>query len=185
MVSYAKSNATSAAAASDKHFQSALLYWKERFESIRKMNGPENPYQLAKELGEVMTENCTVVRYNDRLKKTVEKVRDLKERWSRCNVLDTGNMANRSLSFTNQLWNMFELGEVIAKSALLRDESRGAHYKPDFQLPEPKTRPASGRGVDGAVEGAPREVGEDHHGPPRRGRPADLLRAHPHAGAGS
>ena len=104
------------------------------------MAGAENPYQLAKELGEVMTEHCTVVRYNAGLTKALEKVRELKDRWSRCNVLDTGNMANRSLSFTNQLWNMFELGEVIAKSALLRDESRGAHYKPDFTLPEPKTR---------------------------------------------
>ncbi len=140
MVNYAKSNASSAAAASDKHFQSAQTYWKERFEGIRKMNGAENPYVLAKELGEVMTEHCTVVRYNAGLTKALEKVRELKDRWSRCNVLDTGNMANRSLSFTNQLWNMFELGEVIAKSALLRDESRGAHYKPDFTLPEPKTR---------------------------------------------
>ena len=87
-----------------------------------------------------MTENCTVVRYNDRLKKSVEKIREMKERWKNCNVLDTGNVANRAMSFTNQLWNMFELGEVITKSALLRDESRGAHYKPDFSLPEPKSK---------------------------------------------
>jgi succinate dehydrogenase / fumarate reductase flavoprotein subunit len=87
-----------------------------------------------------MTENCTVVRYNDRLKKSVEKIREMKERWKNCNVLDTGGVANRSLSFTNQLWNMLELGEVIATSALLRDESRGAHYKPEFSLPEPKSK---------------------------------------------
>lgn len=105
-----------------------------------KMSGTENPYGLAKELGDTMTENCTVVRYNDRLKKTIEKIRELKERWKNVNVLDTGNVANRALSYTNQLWNMFELGEVIATSALLRDESRGAHYKPDFSLPEPKTK---------------------------------------------
>ncbi|WP_370645437.1 succinate dehydrogenase flavoprotein subunit [Corallococcus sp. EGB] len=140
MVAFAKNQQTSAAAMPEKYFADAKKYWEDRFATIKKMNGPENPYQLAKELGEVMTENCTVVRYNDRLKKTIERVRDLKDRWSRVNVLDTGVVANRALSYTNQLWNMLELGEVIATSALLRDESRGAHYKPDFSLPEPKTK---------------------------------------------
>jgi succinate dehydrogenase / fumarate reductase flavoprotein subunit len=73
----------------------------------------------------------------------MEKVREMKERWAQCNVLDTSNNANRSLSYVNQLWNMLELGEVITYSALLRDESRGAHYKPDFSLPEPKTKDPS------------------------------------------
>jgi succinate dehydrogenase / fumarate reductase flavoprotein subunit len=139
MISYAKSSATSAAAA-DKHFESARKYWVERFEKIRKMDGKENPYQIGKELGDLMTENCTVVRYNDKLKATLNKLREFKERWSRCNVLDTSNNSNRSLSYVNQLWNMLELAHVIADCALRRDESRGAHYKPDCSLPEPKTK---------------------------------------------
>ncbi|MBZ4373110.1 succinate dehydrogenase flavoprotein subunit [Corallococcus sp. AS-1-6] len=140
MASFAKNQTTSAAAMPEKYFADAKKYWQDRFATIKAMNGQENPYQIAKELGEVMTENCTVVRYNDRLKKTIERVRELKDRWSRVNVLDTGVVANRALSYTNQVWNMLELGEVIATSALLRDESRGAHYKPDFSLPEPKTK---------------------------------------------
>nr|WP_223755993.1 succinate dehydrogenase flavoprotein subunit [Myxococcus sp. RHSTA-1-4] len=140
MAAFAKSQSTSAAAMPEKYFQDAKRYWEDRFATIKKMNGAENPYALARELGDIMTENCTVVRYNDRLKKTVEKIRELKSRWKNVNVLDTGNVANRALSYTNQLWNMLELGEVIATSALLRDESRGAHYKPEFSLPEPKTK---------------------------------------------
>ncbi|AKQ66460.1 Succinate dehydrogenase flavoprotein subunit [Myxococcus hansupus] len=140
MASFSKEQKTRAAEMPEKHFQSAKQYWQDRFATMIKMSGSENPYGLAKELGDTMTENCTVVRYNDRLKKTVEKIRELKDRWKNVNVLDTGNVANRALSYTNQLWNMFELGEVIATSALLRDESRGAHYKPDFTLPEPKTK---------------------------------------------
>ncbi|MFL5343414.1 MAG: succinate dehydrogenase flavoprotein subunit [Hyalangium sp.] len=140
MVAYAKNNAKAAEAQSGKYFTDAKKYWEDRFATIKKMAGSENPYQISKELGELMTENCTVVRYNDRLKKTIEKIREMKERWKSCNVLDTGNVANRSLSFTNQLWNMLELGEVIATGALMRDESRGAHYKPDASLPEPKSK---------------------------------------------
>src|SRR4051812_7391489 len=143
MISYAKNAATSATVDSAKHHETARKYWVERFEQIRGMNGKENPYQIGKDLGDWMTENVTVVRYNAKLKKTLEQVRELKDRWARCNVLDTSNNANRSLSYVNQLWNMLELGEVITQSALLRDESRGAHYKPDFSLPEPKTKDPS------------------------------------------
>jgi succinate dehydrogenase / fumarate reductase, flavoprotein subunit len=141
MVSFSKSQARSAADADNqKYFADAKKFWEEHFTSIKRMQGKENPYQLAKELGDLMTENCTVVRYNDRLKKSLERIRDFKDRWKNVNPLDTGNSSNRHISFVNQLWNMFELAEVITKSALLRDECRGAHYKPEFQLPEPKTK---------------------------------------------
>ena len=144
MISYAKNNTKSADAESSQLFESARKYWFERFETIRKMAGNENPYKIGRELGEVMTENVTVVRYNDRLRKSIERIREFKDRWTRCNVLDAGNSSNRSLSYINQLWNMLELGHVITQSALQRDECRGAHYKPEFQLPEPKTKDPRG-----------------------------------------
>lgn len=141
MVAFSKSQSKSADDVSHQsYFADAKKYWEDRFATIKKMDGKENAYGLTRELGDLMTENCTVVRYNDRLKKTVEKIRDFKERWKNINALDTGNVANRSISYVNQLWNMFELAEVISKSALLRDESRGAHYKPEFSLPEPASK---------------------------------------------
>jgi len=141
MASFAKSQSKSATDADNqRYFAESKKYWEDRFATIKKMDGKENAYGLTKELGDLMTENCTVVRYNDRLKKTVERIRDFKARWNNCNALDTGNVGNRSISYINQLWNMFELAEVIAKSALMRDESRGAHYKPEFSLPEPKSK---------------------------------------------
>lgn len=45
---------------------------------------------------------------------------------------DTARWNNQAASFTRQLWNMLELAEAMTKSALLRNESRGAHYKPDY-----------------------------------------------------
>jgi len=140
MISYAKNAAKSATAGSSKPFDQAKKQWTERFETIRKMSGSENAYEISRQLGEWMTNNVTVVRSNDRLKQTLAKIQEFKERWARCNVLDTSNNANRSLSFLNQLWNMLELAQVITYGALLRDECRGAHFKPEFQLPEPKTK---------------------------------------------
>ncbi|XXF81137.1 succinate dehydrogenase flavoprotein subunit [Myxococcaceae bacterium GXIMD 01537] len=141
MVAFSKDQKLSADAQEhQKHFADAKKFWEERFEGIKKMQGSENPYVLAQEMGDIMTENCTVVRYNDRLRKTLEKLRELKDRWKNVNALDLGTVANRHISYVNQLWNMFELAEIIAKGALMRDESRGAHYKPEFSLPEPATK---------------------------------------------
>lgn len=124
----------------DKHAEdvSSAIFDRERkkhqdkYDHILKMNGNENPYVLHKELGEWMTQNMTVVRYNDKLENTINKIKELKERYTKINVNDTSSWNNQSASFTRQLWNMLELAEVMTKGALLRDESRGAHYKPDF-----------------------------------------------------
>ena len=105
----------------------------EVFSSIYRMNGSENPYRLAQELGELMTENVTVVRYNDRLKAADEKLKEFQERWSSLGILDTARgTANQAAQFARQLRHMLDLARVITVGALLRNESRGAHYKPEF-----------------------------------------------------
>ena len=139
MTLYAKSSKKSADAAPKAAFERALAYWQDRFDGIGRMSGKENPWSLARELGDVMTENVTVIRENAKLRRTLEKLDELQGRWRDVNVLDTGKTFNQSRTFVNQLWNMFELAKVIAKGALLRDECRGAHYKPEFLLPKPKT----------------------------------------------
>lgn len=105
----------------------------EKYENIMKMNGTENAYVIQKELGEWMTKNMTVVRFNDRLEQTIDKIKELKTRYRNININDTAQWNNSSVAFTRQLWNMLELSEAMTLGALLRNESRGAHYKPDFQ----------------------------------------------------
>ncbi|USG64237.1 succinate dehydrogenase flavoprotein subunit [Brevibacillus ruminantium] len=105
---------------------------QEKYDNILKMDGTENAYILHKELGEWMTDNVTVVRYNDRLQKTDEKIQELMERYKNININDTSKWSNSGASFTRHLWNMLVLSRVITLGALKRDESRGAHYKPEF-----------------------------------------------------
>jgi succinate dehydrogenase / fumarate reductase flavoprotein subunit len=94
--------------------------------------GSENPYRLHRELGRIMTENVTVVRYDDQLDETLEKLGELRERWRGIGLADRGRRLNQSLHFTRQLYYMLELAHAMTLGARLRDESRGAHYKPDF-----------------------------------------------------
>jgi succinate dehydrogenase / fumarate reductase flavoprotein subunit len=96
------------------------------------MDGIENAYGLWRELGEWMTKHVTVERYNKNLKLTDDKIVELKDRWGRIGINDHGRWLNQEVSFVKQLWNMLELARVITLGALARDESRGAHYKPEF-----------------------------------------------------
>lgn len=94
--------------------------------------GGENQYKIHEELGKVMTDNVTVVRYNDRLQATDDKIRELQERYQNISINDSNLWATQAVPHARQLKNMLDLARVITLGALNRDESRGAHYKPDF-----------------------------------------------------
>lgn len=113
-------------------FEKAKKDEENKWNDILAMNGTENAYVIHKELGEWMTDNVTVVRHNDRLQKTDEKIVELMERWKNINIGDTSKWSNQGALFTRQLWHMLQLARVITIGALNRNESRGAHYKPDF-----------------------------------------------------
>src|SRR3954451_12410291 len=100
--------------------------------SIIASAGGENQYKLHEELGKVMTDNVTVVRYNDRLQATDDKIRELQDRFKRISINDSNLWATQAIPHARQLANMLELARVITLGALNRNESRGAHYKPDF-----------------------------------------------------
>ncbi len=112
--------------------EAELRKQKEINESIIKSEGTENQYKLHDELGKWMTDNVTVVRYNDRLKATDEKIIELQERFQNISINDSNLWATQAVPHARQLWNMLQLARVITLGALNRDESRGAHYKPDF-----------------------------------------------------
>ncbi len=112
--------------------EAELKRQQEINDSIIKSEGGENQYKLHEELGKVMTDNVTVVRYNDKLKATDEKLIELQERLKRISINDSNLWATQAIPHARQLGNMLELARVITLGALNRDESRGAHYKPDF-----------------------------------------------------
>lgn len=131
-VKYVQGLKRSADDLSDTLFDQYRKREEDKFEGILRMEGNENPYQLHRELGKIMTDNVSVVRYNARLKQADEKILELMERYKHIEMADRSRWENQMAQFTRHLWNMLELSRVITIGALLRDESRGAHYKPDF-----------------------------------------------------
>src|SRR3954469_24840443 len=119
-------------AATNGHFSNELKRQEEINARLTKSDGTENPFKLWRELGETMTRNCTIIRYNKDLKSADTKIVELLERYQHINLSDKSQWANTSFIFARQLYNMLQLSRVVAQGAELRNESRGAHYKPDF-----------------------------------------------------
>jgi succinate dehydrogenase / fumarate reductase flavoprotein subunit len=130
-MNYAR-NLKAAPAPGNGYFDAERKRQQENNATLMKADGAENPFKLWRELGDLMTKNCTVIRYNKNLKETDGELCRLLERFRHINLSDRTMWANTSVVFARQLYNMLQLARVIAQAAGMRDESRGAHYKPDF-----------------------------------------------------
>ena len=113
-------------------YEQELKRQQEINDSLIKQSGNENQYLLHQEMGKWMTDNVTVVRYNDKLKATDNKLLELMDRFKRISINDSNLWATMALPHARHLDNMLELARVITLGALNRNESRGAHFKPEF-----------------------------------------------------
>ncbi|GGB03806.1 succinate dehydrogenase flavoprotein subunit [Macrococcus hajekii] len=131
-IKYIKELETSHEDVAEEIFTRKVEEEQRRFEALINMRGSENAYKLHKELGEIMTANVTVVRHNDKLIETDKKIVELMQRYQDIDMEDTATWSNQAVFFTRQLWNMLVLARVMTIGAYNRNESRGAHYKPEF-----------------------------------------------------
>lgn len=92
-----------------------------------------NPYLIAKEMGEEMNAASTVVKSGPRLEKCMSKLSELRERYGKVELGDAATWTNQSLSFSRAVGDMLIMAEAVAKGGLLREESRGSHYRTDFK----------------------------------------------------
>jgi succinate dehydrogenase / fumarate reductase flavoprotein subunit len=133
IASYRKNLEKSAWDVPSSLFEKAEKREQKKFDAILAMNGPENPYVLHDELARTMLVDCTIERHNPTLDRVIAKVEEIDARSRNVGVTDTatGKM-NQGAQFVRHLRNMIVLARVIANGARARDESRGAHYKPEF-----------------------------------------------------
>jgi succinate dehydrogenase / fumarate reductase flavoprotein subunit len=114
-------------------FDKAQRREQKKFEAVLALDGNENPYVLHDELAQTMLVDCTIERHNATLDRVLAKIEEIDARSKRVGVTDrvTGKM-NQGAQFVRHLNNMIVLARVIAQGARNRDESRGAHFKPEF-----------------------------------------------------
>ncbi|HEX5876237.1 MAG TPA: succinate dehydrogenase flavoprotein subunit [Pyrinomonadaceae bacterium] len=130
-IEYAK-NVERNGADGSRIYDQELKHQQEINDRLVKQSGTENQYVLHHEMGKWMTDNVTVIRYNEKLKATDNKLLELMDRYKRISINDSNLWATMALPHARHLDNMLELARVITLGALNRNESRGAHFKPEF-----------------------------------------------------
>jgi fumarate reductase (CoM/CoB) subunit A len=89
------------------------------------------PHEIKTELMETMWENVAIIRNEDGLKFALNKIEELKLKTLDMNVPE-GSGFNKNLLDALEIKNMLTIASLVTQSALLRRESRGAHYREDY-----------------------------------------------------
>lgn len=116
----------------EKLFHEALAIETREQKELLSQKGSENIHKLHDELADWMVRYATVKRDNPDLIKTMAKIKEIRERYKNISLDDQGHLLNQTYVLARQFPSMMELALVIVKGALLRNEFRGAHYKPEF-----------------------------------------------------
>src|SRR5262249_37914571 len=129
---YAKNLERGAGGIDSSVFERERERQEEANQALISQDGSENIMAIWRELGDTMTEHVTVTRINKNLESAYNKLLELQQRFRRVNLSDRGKWSNQTLNFAREFGNMLLLARVITLGARARNESRGAHYKPEF-----------------------------------------------------
>jgi fumarate reductase flavoprotein subunit len=99
---------------------------------LRKTTGRERIANLREQMQKTMEESAGIYRTGDALAKAAETLRGLQERFSDVALQDHSRTFNTELPAALELGFMLDVAEAVVASALLRQESRGAHQRTDF-----------------------------------------------------
>jgi succinate dehydrogenase / fumarate reductase flavoprotein subunit len=104
---------------------------QSRFLSIK---GKRTVDSFHKELGKIMWDHCGMARTREGLTKALELIPTLREEfWQNVNVPGSGDSLNQSLEKAGRVADFIELGELMCRDALAREESCGGHFRVEYQ----------------------------------------------------
>jgi succinate dehydrogenase / fumarate reductase flavoprotein subunit len=96
---------------------------------------PVNYYH--KKLGQIMWNYCGMARTKEGLEKALQEIPKLREEfWASVNVPGSADNMNQALERAGRVADFFELGELMCRDALTREESCGGHFREEYQYPD-------------------------------------------------
>ncbi|OIP22880.1 succinate dehydrogenase flavoprotein subunit [bacterium CG2_30_54_10] len=124
-------NATNHAA-----FAEAEQQVKDRIQKVLNQKGKKTVAEFYRQLGQVMWNNCGMARNEKRLTEALKKIPEIRDEFEK-NLLvpGTGTDFNQSLQNALRLADLMEFAELLARDALYRKESCGAHFREESQTP--------------------------------------------------
>ncbi|HWR51954.1 MAG TPA: fumarate reductase/succinate dehydrogenase flavoprotein subunit [Bryobacteraceae bacterium] len=108
-----------------------------RLKRLLNVNGNRSVDSFHRELGQIIWEDCGMARNAAGLKKALQLIPELRERfWREVRVPGENEDFNQSLERAGRVADFFELGELMCLDALQREESCGGHFREEHQTPE-------------------------------------------------
>ena len=128
---------TPAISTEDEQFEKAEKEAKNRVNKLLNNNGNRSVESFHRELGKVVWDHCGMSRNKNGLEKAIETIKDLKaEFWTNVSVPGEENVINPELAKAGRVADFIELGELMMRDALARDESCGGHFREEHQTDE-------------------------------------------------
>jgi succinate dehydrogenase / fumarate reductase flavoprotein subunit len=113
--------------------QDAIAETVKLIEHMRNATGTEKIAVIRKELQDTMDKNAQVYRTEESLNEALEKIKELRKRYEHIQVQDRGMRFNTDLLEAIELGFLLDLAEVLAFTARERRESRGGHFREDYE----------------------------------------------------
>ncbi|KPK99017.1 MAG: hypothetical protein AMJ90_09725 [candidate division Zixibacteria bacterium SM23_73_2] len=118
--------------AKTKALEDALKREQDNIQNFKKLSGKENPYKIKDELAEMMVKSFGLFRKEEDMKTGLDEIMKLKERFKNIRGAFGGKVFNLDLLSFYEIKANLDVAEVLAISAIARKETRGSHYRTDF-----------------------------------------------------
>jgi succinate dehydrogenase / fumarate reductase flavoprotein subunit len=106
----------------------------QRLGSLLNIKGRRTVDSFHRELGKIIWDECGMARSRSGLEKALERIPALREEfWQNVNVPGSGSELNQSLEQAGRVADFLELGELMCRDALVREESCGGHFRVEHQ----------------------------------------------------
>ncbi len=122
---------------SHPEFEKAENNIKNMINKLLSIKGKRTVDSIHKELGRIMWNKVGMSRNEKGLKEAIEEIKELREEfWKNVNVVGKNEDVNQCLERAGRVADYLELGELMARDALNRNESCGAHFREEYQTQE-------------------------------------------------
>jgi succinate dehydrogenase / fumarate reductase flavoprotein subunit len=111
---------------------------REMLDHMQKASGTENPYSLNAELNKLMPLKAGLFRDEKLMSSGLEEIKALKERFKKIRPVAPGNSFNFDKIWTLEIKGNLDVAEALMAGGLARKESRGGHYRTDFDKRDDK-----------------------------------------------
>ena len=110
---------------------------KAHIDELMNIKGTESVDSIHKRLGHIMWEHVGMGRTKEGLQEGIKQIQELRaEFWKNVRIPGSANELNVELEKANRVADFLELGELIARDALHREESCGGHFREEYQTEE-------------------------------------------------